>query len=193
MDNSGKLVERLLSDAERKADAIIADAAAKAEEQIKEAEEFADKTMIRANAEAETAYQSALSRAKVVAELDAKKLILDEKKYLTGECFALAEKKILALPDAEYKKFILALIKKYAENGDVVTLCGRGKKLISADDVSKAAAQAKIKLSIAKTAGKFSGGVVLTNGGVDKNLTLDMQIKELVTELESKVITALGL
>ncbi|UKI14232.1 MAG: hypothetical protein L6V85_09125 [Clostridiales bacterium] len=44
-----------------------------------------------------------------------------------------------------------------------------------------------INLSLSKDLGDFKGGVVLSGGGVDKNLTLEVEIKLLREQTESEI------
>lgn len=191
MDNSAFLVEKIINDSKMKADAIMLDAMEKVERATKDAGAFAEKLGQDAEVRAKESEKNTLSRSGVVAELDARKLILDKKKALSDSCFALAEKKITAMKDTDYLKFIAALIQKYGENGDSVIISKSDEKRITAAFVEKLSKELKIKLTLSKSYGNFSGGIILSSNGVDKNLTVSMQISELKAELESKVVEIL--
>lgn len=127
-----------------------------------------------------------LARRRSVAELDVRKLTLSAKQAAVSRAFAEAKARILALPDAEYRQFLRALLAAYAAGGDTVVVSKDDCRRFSQSEVSAFAKERGIKLGY-RADGEFSGGLVLEGGCCDKNLTLDMLLAECRERAEKRV------
>ena len=87
-----------------------------------------------ARAEIERTTDEALARSRTVAELDAKRLLLDAKLGILDRVFERALEKLIALDDDAMKELLFGML-SYAEDGDEVILNERGRALISKADV----------------------------------------------------------
>ena len=180
------IIEKIISDGQKKADAIIGEAREKAEE-----------ILAAAAAECKTYYDNSvydtgklvddiLSRGKTVAELDAKKLQLGAKAKVLDEVFVSALEKLRNLDKKAYKGLLLNMLSK-AEDGDTVILSAREKDILTEKDVKEYAQKKGIKLSLSKELGDFDGGLMLRGKGIDKNFTFEVEISLLRDEIEMNV------
>ncbi|NLB62175.1 MAG: hypothetical protein GX802_07175 [Clostridiales bacterium] len=119
-DNTSKLIERIISDAQADADRIIAEAEQRAKE-IKEQGE-AQKKEIQAESEkvANRQENEILMRGKTNAELEAKKYFLKVRRSLLTEAFNKAKQRINSLSGTDLEKFFARSILKEANGGEVV-------------------------------------------------------------------------
>lgn len=186
MQGKEAIIEKIISDAKLKEEALIAEAKAKAEKIIQDAESFCDSYKAKAQKDKAVAVDDIMNRSKTVAELDAKKMLFGAKNYVVAKTFDMALEKVKNLPKDKYSKIILGML-SYAEDGDVVTISKREKDIVTEAVIKDISAKKKIKLTLNKELGKFDGGIVLSGKGVDKNLTLDSEFQILKDELEEEV------
>lgn len=180
------ILDKIMSDAREKADAYTAEQSEKAAKITADAE--AKCAEYRSDFERETRAQVAdiLSRSMTVAELDAKKQLLAAKVNVLDRVFERALEKLTALSDKNMKKLLVNMLGN-AEDGDTVTLSAAAKDVLSGEDVAKYAAKKRIKLSLSNEYGDFAGGMILSGGGVDKNLTFEVEIAALRESLETEI------
>ncbi len=180
------IIEKIISDGQKKADAIL-----------KEAQERADEILADAAAECKTYYDNSvyetgvlvddiLSRGKTVAELDAKKLQLGAKAQVLNEVFVGALEKLRTLDKKAYKGLLLGMLKN-AEDGDEVIISAREKDILTEKDVKEYATKRGIKLTLCKELGDFDGGLMLRGNGIDKNFTFEVEIALLRDEIEMNI------
>ena len=180
------IVEKIISDGQKKSDAIL-----------QEAREKADEILAEAAGECKTYYDQSvydtgklvddiLSRGKTVAELDAKKLQLGAKANILNAVFDSALEKLRSLDKKAYKGLLLSMLKN-AEDGDEVIISAREKDILTAQDVKEYAEKRGIKLSLAKEFGDFDGGLMLRGKGIDKNFTFEVEVAMLRDEIEMNI------
>ena len=180
------IVEKIISDGQKKSDAIL-----------QEAREKADEILAEAAGECKTYYDQSvydtgklvddiLSRGKTVAELDAKKLQLGAKAKILNAVFDSTLEKLRSLDKKAYKGLLLSMLKN-AEDGDEVIISAREKDILTAQDVKEYAEKRGIKLSLAKEFGDFDGGLMLRGKGIDKNFTFEVEVAMLRDEIEMNI------
>ena len=180
------IVEKIISDGQKKADAIL-----------KEARDKADEILAEAAGECKTYYDQSvydtnklvddiLARGKTVAELDARKLQLGAKAKILDAVFSGALEKLRSLDKKAYKGLLLSMLGN-AEDGDEVIISAREKDILKAEDVKAYAAKRGIKLSLAKELGDFDGGLMLRGKGIDKNFTFEVEVALLRDEIEMDI------
>lgn len=179
------IVDKIISDADIKAKSFVDEQSAKADEILAEAAEQCRSYLYESQSQIARQVDDILARSKTVAELDARKLLLKKKQELIERVFDRALEMLCELDDKRMKKLLLGML-KCAEDGDVVILNERGKALI-AKDVQKYAASKKLSLAISEETGDFAGGMILTGGGVDKNLTFEVEVALAKEELEALI------
>ncbi len=177
---------------------IIADAKAKAEQILEQAKVDSQAVLDSAVTECEQNTKACMSkkqavidetiaRRKTVAELDVKKIVLKAKKDAIDKAFDLAKEDLVNLSSADYLKLVSSMIETYVEDGDIVTISSKDKDIITDKLVKDIASKKGVKLTLSKEYGDFTGGVILSNNGIDKNLTFDVELKVLREELETTI------
>lgn len=180
------IINKIKTDAQQKADAIIAEQQEKANAILSAAQSECEQKLLDARKEIEEQEYEALSRANTVAQLDAKRLLLDARLEILDRVFDRALEKLTELDDAAMRKLLMSMLSA-AEDGDEVLLNPRGKALISQKDIKAYAEKRKISLSLADGEGDFAGGLVLRQDGIDKNLTFEVELALLRSREETKI------
>lgn len=191
MEGKDAIINKIMSDADSQAEEILAQAKAKAEAQVKKALDESEALQADAAKKAEDAGSELITRRLTVAGLDVKKQMLAVKKELIDASFAKAESVLAGLEDDDYLKLISAMLAKSASDGDTVIVSANDKSRITADFIKKQSKKLGISLTLGKEYGDFDGGIILTGGGVDKNLTLEVELKLLYDEIQADVAAIL--
>lgn len=186
MEGKDAIIKKIMDDASAKADALVADADRYASGVIEAARKEAEASVRRVSEQAERNGIEYVRRREAVAALDQKRAGLNARTELLGEVYDRALEIVLGLPDAKYRKFIEGMLDAAAEDGDTVTIAERDKKRLTSAFFASYAEKRKIRLSLSKKRGDWSGGVILSGKGVDKNLTLEVELKLLREETESE-------
>lgn len=163
-----EIIDRILSDAESEAQAIIAEAQRSADETISAAN--AKIAAERAETEAEIALIServASGRA-AAARLDSAKILLAEKRRVIDEIYSRALERLLSLGEKDYLKIVEKMIAENAEEGDLIVLSADFKY---ADGVKNLPVVAKLGLKISPERAPIRGGVRLCGKLSDKDLS----------------------
>lgn len=186
MQGKEAIINRILSDAKADAKALLDEAQKKADKLISSATEQCEK--LRADFEGDKAriHDEILFRSSVVSTLDAQKHVLQAKNLLISLTFEKVLDKLKALDSKVYDELLSKML-ELASDGDIVTVSGKDKKFLTKDKLASFITKNKIKLSLSKDSGDFAGGVVLSNGGVDKNITFETEIAQLREEYEEVV------
>ena len=180
------LREKIISDATSKAEQILSEQREKADAILSAAQSESDKNSELAMKELEVQKSDIIARAKTVAELDARKLMLAAKRELINRVFDRALEKLMQLDDKSMKSLLLSMLSG-AEDGDVVLLNARGKSLLTEKDIAAYAKSRGIKLSLCENAGNFRGGLQLIGNGVSKNFTFEVELSLLRERSESDI------
>ena len=186
MQGKEAIIEKIISDATVRGEAVIDDAKFKATEIENAAKAVCASMADNAEKERAAAVNDVLTRSKTVAELDAKKLLFDAKNQVVALTFETALNKVKSLPKEKYAKLVMGML-SMAEDGDVVTISKREKDVLTEAVIKEFAAKKKIKLTLNKEFGDFDGGIILSGSGVDKNLTFETEFQLLKDELEETV------
>lgn len=179
------IIKNIAATAAASAADIAADAATKRDEILSSAKRDSEAKLAEAKAVAEQ--NSALNRARQakIAELDARKITLTAKRRVIDAAYALAEKKLIALPDKEYARFMGVLVNRYAEEGDTVIVSPRDAARLNEAWLKSCCKTPGLKLAVSDV--DFSGGLMLSNSVCDKNLTAEMLVSEARVRTERKV------
>ena len=186
MQGKEAIIEKIISDATVRGEAVIDDAKFKATEIENVAKAVCASMADNAEKERAATVNDVLTRSKTVAELDAKKLLFDAKNQVVALTFETALNKVKNLPKEKYAKLVMGML-SMAEDGDVVTISKREKDVLTESVIKEFAAKKKIKLTLNKEFGEFDGGIILSGSGVDKNLTFETEFQLLKDELEETV------
>ena len=183
------LINRILSDAESSAAAIVEKARQSADESVRQAQEKALQTQQKLFVELEQERRRTLERRATVAEIDAKKEeVLAARVRCIDMAFSRAEEKLCDIDTATYLAFIEAMLVKYADDGDVVVVAKNAK--VDREDIKRLAVFGEKHLTLGED-GDFSGGLVLSGKKYDKSLTFKSLLQETRSVLQSEVFAKL--
>lgn len=171
------------------------------------AEEDIGKLKTRLDAEERTLTQDAEKKAEAEAEeivsrrtssalLEGRKRVLGAKESVLNEVFAEAKTRLLGLPDDEYLKLLTGLAVANCASGDeVVILSPADKKRLSKKlkgwetSINSALKEKKLpgKVKVSDETRNIEGGIVLSKGRTEINLSLDVLLGELRYEMEGRL------
>ncbi len=186
MNGKQAIIDKILGDANAKAESIAAAASEKAGEIASQAEKEAQRVIEEEAAKKKAAYDTVIANSAVVANLDCKKALLTAKTLLIGKAFGRAAE-LLRADKKKYCDLVGKMIASAAEDGDKVRISEQDKDVLTKDFVEKVAKKCKVKLTLDKEYAPITGGVILIGKNYDKNLSLDLELETLREECESEV------
>lgn len=188
MKGTEKLIAHIQADAQAQTDAILAQAeqqcAVIREENQKKADEaYAEK--IRTGVKA---CEDLAESKKRIAEMESKKSILALKQEMVSAGFDKAKNVLLSMPEGEYARFLTNLVIKAAPDG-------KGELLLNSADRAKygevviKAANMKLNgsLTLSEETGSFSGGVIIRNGLIETNSTVESLVDFCRADMSAEV------
>lgn len=193
MNGINKITDRIAAEAEAEVSAVLAEAeksaAAVRADFAAQAKELGD-TLLRQGTEE---IEQKVQRADRASRLEAKKDILSLKQELVGQAYRRAMEKILALPEADYADFL-------AREAGSAALTGKEEIILNDADhdrlgtkVTAAANALAVKrglpgeLKLAEKTRPITGGVVLRQGDIEVNCTLDSLLELSRGSLDAEV------
>lgn len=180
------IIDKILSDANLKGDAIIGEANGKADEIISLAAKQCKDYLYQSKTEIDRLTLEIDERSRSVAELDARKLLLAAKTQVLDSVYAKTLEKLRNLDKEQYGALIFAMLEN-AKDGDVVMVSEREKDIVTKQSLADFAKKKGIKLTLADKFGDFDGGVIISENGVDNNFTLDVEVSILREQTETKI------
>lgn len=180
------IIDKILSDANLKGDAIIGEANGKADEIISLAAKQCKDYLYQSKTEIDRLTLEIDERSRSVAELDARKLLLAAKTQVLDDVYAKTLEKLRNLDKEQYGALIFAMLEN-AKDGDVVIISKREKDIVTKQSLAEFAKKKGIKLTLADKFGDFDGGVIISENGVDNNFTLDVEVSILREQTETKI------
>jgi V/A-type H+-transporting ATPase subunit E len=182
MDAKQAIIEKIISDSRSLAKSFLDEAQQKADTEINKvhtlAADYEKKVLLRIEKEK----QAIIYRKVSAAQIEAKKMLLAKKQQIIRDVFSDIYKEITS-DKKEYKNFLIKLIEKYAEDGDIVTV-SNDSDIIDEAAVTGVSQKRKIKLGYKIEKQNFSG-VILKSVNYDKKLTLN----QLLEQIKEKYIT----
>ncbi len=180
------IIDKILSDANLKGDAIIGEANEKANEIISLAANQCKDYLYKSKTEIDRLTLEIDERSRSVAELDARKLLLAAKAQVLDSVYAKTLEKLRNLDKEQYSALIFSMLEN-AKDGDVVTVSEREKDIVTKESLTDFAKKKGISLTLADKFGDFDGGVIISENGVDNNFTLEVEVALLREQTETKI------
>lgn len=180
------IIDKILSDANLKGDAIIGEANEKADEIISLAAKQCKDYLYKSKTEIDRLTLEIDERSRSVAELDARKLLLAAKAQVLDSVYAKTLEKLRNLDKEQYSALIFSMLEN-AKDGDVVTVSEREKDIVTKESLADFAKKKGISLTLADKFGDFDGGVIISENGVDNNFTLEVEVALLREQTETKI------
>lgn len=178
MNGLDAIISRIKADAQDEA-RRYEQAAEKEADEIK-AKSKADCEMITKAAEEEVAGQvdDLVGRARSMAGLEERKALLAARQDLLGEILDMALQQLAQLPDKEKISFYRNLIRRSG--------LAKGELILNAADRELGAeilADLDSALQLSEAAGTFTGGLVIRDGLIEENMTLESLLRMNQAEL----------
>lgn len=140
---------------------------------------------------AESTAKESEKQTRMLAEIEAKKIMLKAKRELIDQTVERAKQKMLSLPDGEYIDWITTLISQKATDGDKVIISKNDVERLTAKVIGEISAKTGKRITLSDKIGDFSGGIILTQNGCDKNMTLETALDEIKQDYILKISTKL--
>lgn len=188
-----KITEKILQDAEIKANEILEKARLQAKETIEKANQ---KAALRVKEISQKSAYDITEKKRIInsmVELEMRKDILAAKQQSIEEVFSKALERMNGLDAAKYEQVVFEMLMSSVETGDeVVIMSESGKKKISPDFIDQVnkALTASGKLGNVKLSDEtrnISGGFILVGQGVEVNNSFEAVIRLYRDEIEPKV------
>ena len=192
-----KITERILLDANNKAEKIKTEARTGDEEILIQAQDESEKMKSQILRESETNGAEERKRILALTRLEARNSVLSEKQELVELVFERATEKLLSLSDDRYQQFIKNLLLKTAMVGDEeVIICSSDKNRITPEllnDVNKSLVEKgkKGNLKLADETRDIGGGFILRSGRIETNSSISSLIGSIREEMGIKVLQTL--
>lgn len=166
--NEQAIVDRIISDAQKEAEAIIAAAERKAEETISQATQNAERVKKGVETEVKQKTDAIFDGKAATARLDGAKILLCEKRGVIDEVYARALAGLNDLKEGDALYLADKLLSAYAEEGDEIVFAHgyRYQKGVAALHVVK---EKGLKVSPAQA--DIDGGFILVGKNSDKDLS----------------------
>jgi V/A-type H+-transporting ATPase subunit E len=161
-----------------------------------EEKQLRDDAVKKAKADAEEIVRRKVSSAR----LEGRKRVLGQKEMILNEVFAEAKEGLLNLPEDKYLDLLSELVVSHGAAGDEVIMlspvdASRLKGKLKAwnkdlnDKLKKAGLKGEVK--VADETRDIEGGLVLSKGRTEMNLSLDVLLSELRLILEGELMETL--
>lgn len=187
MNSSKVILDKIISDNQKLIDENLQKANETADEIIKKASEESEATICAYKKTEQATYDEIVRRRVIVANLDAKKLLMNSRCAAVDGLFEKVKQQLMALDTKQYLELIAKMLTKHAQDGDVVIICKADEKRITKKFIDEQAKLLGIKLSLAKEFGDFVGGIVLSGKQCDKNLSFDVELLSLREQEETQI------
>jgi len=174
MEDMEKLIQTIISEGNKKAKQILADAENQADSILKSAQEREAKFIDEQVALAKQENENKLKLAKSSAVYRLNKLLLKEKNDIIDNVFSSLLERFCALSENQYEDFLSAVLDK-ANVGDEINY---SKRPGEAKRISNLAVFKQKQLRLGKVIDNVSGGVVISNSVCNKDFSFEGLIKE---------------
>ena len=197
MKGIDKITSRIIADAEAECAAVKKESDERVAAIREENERRAQEEYLRLVREGVKDTEQRVQRLDRTARLEAKKSILNMKQETVSRAFELAKGKIAELPERDYVAFLAREASEAAVSGqEEVIFCERDRKSVGAKAVKAAnellaATGMPGMLTLSDTTREFSGGLMLKQGDIEVNCTVDTLLDLARGELAARVAEVL--
>ena len=197
MKGIDKITSRIIADAEAECAAVKKESDERVAAIREENERRAQEEYLRLVREGVKDTEQRVQRLDRTARLEAKKSILNMKQETVSRAFELAKGKIAELPERDYVAFLAREASEAAVSGqEEVIFCERDRKSVGAKAVKAAnellAAKGTPGMpTLSDTTREFSGGLMLKQGDIEVNCTVDTLLDLARGELAARVAEVL--
>ena len=165
ISGTNKLAERIVTDAQDEARAVLAEAQTAAQGILRESEKAVSVRKAELNSQKNNAVTSLVSGYQTRAMLDAKKDALRKKRVVIDSAFTLAYEAMLSLDTEKRKSICKSMLLSQAEGGETVLPAAQDRAAVAA----LIAAMPDKKLTLASGTAAIEGGFILLGDGYEKD------------------------
>ena len=192
MKGLDKIMERIRADAAAEIDAIRAEGEARAAEMTADFAARAEETSRTEAEKTRLAVQALSERGSRADAMDQSKALLAAKQACIDEAFALAAKKLGALPREEYISVLAALAAASGVGDEEIILSTADAAEIGAQVVEKAnAGKSGAAFTLSAETRELEGGLILKRGDVEVNCAFATQLRLLRQTMAADVAAIL--
>ena len=184
------IINRIICDAEKKAQSFIDAQQEKADEIAIETDKKIEVYRNRGEDRASNTAKAMNDVADVIVELEISKIELHKKRELINKIFDLALEKILKLPKTEYKKIALKDLDALRD-GDVVILSEKEKGIILKKDIDEIAKKKGIKVSLSSECNSNIAGIIIDRKSTVLDFNIETELESFKKEMESEILKGL--
>ena len=184
------IINRIIGDAEKKAQSFIDSQQEKADEITIEADKKIEAYRNKGEDKASNTAKSMNDVADVIVELEISKIELHKKRELIDKIFELALEKILKLPKAEYKKITLKNLDDLRD-GDVIILSEKEKGILLKKDIDEIAKKKGITVSLSSEYNNNIAGIIIDRKSTVLDFNIETELENLKKEMESEILKGL--
>ena len=172
-----KISKKILEEAEKERDKILENARKAQEAEIEEAKRRAKELEERATQEAEKLREREREKILGLERIELKKAFLKAKQDLIGEVFEKTIKRIVELPDKEYRAFMKRLFEATVESGDEKVILGTDEKRLNSSFLETLNSEKGWNLKLSDERRPIKGGFILVKDKVEINASLDFLVE----------------
>ncbi len=165
ISGTNKLAERIVTDAQDEARAVLAEAQTAAQGILRESEKAVSVRKAELNSQKNNAVTSLVSGYQTRAMLDAKKDALRKKRVVIDSAFTHAYEAMLSLDTEKRKSICKSMLLSQAEGGETVLPAAQDRVAVAA----LIAAMPDKKLTLASGTAAIDGGFILLGDGYEKD------------------------
>ncbi len=165
ISGTNKLAERIVTDAQDEARAVLAEAQTATQGILRESEKAVSVRKAELNSQKNNAVTSLVSGYQTRAMLDAKKDALRKKRVVIDSAFTLAYEAMLSLDTEKRKSICKSMLLSQAEGGETVLPAAQDRAAVAA----LIAAMPDKKLTLASGTAAIDGGFILLGDGYEKD------------------------
>ena len=185
MSGKDAIIEKIKTDAQAVMNGISEDARTKGMEIQRVASEDAKIYSEKQRAASFEQREEIIRRRMTVADLEVKKMLLGAKQELMRRAFDEAAKAIRSDRPA-YEKMLIGML-RCADDGDKVTFSENDKDLVTEKWFEEVVSKLDKKPIMDPEYGNFSGGILISGVGSDKNFTLEVELSCVREEYEPQI------
>ncbi len=183
-----QVVEKILSEAQTKADEIKAQAREKQDRQQGDMQQQLDEFKKTTEEMVQQAAADEREHRLASARMDIAKDYLGQKRDILDKVFDKARQQILSMPDDQYRGLMEKLMLGAVQTGEEEVIVDQNEKRLDANFINTVSGKLKDglkkELKLSEQRGSIEGGFILKRGQIKTNCSIDMLLSQARNDLE---------
>jgi len=184
MNAANAIIEKILSDAQNKADLLVSETKTRAADKLRDAKKEVEKQEEETLAKAKLNVRDLKARKVQLAAIEQKKTDLIAKRAILDDVFKEARAEILK--SKGYKNLIRSLVTKHCCCDACIVVSKHDEKVLTAAFIKTCSTKCKFKFT-RRVTDSFEGGIIIESEKYDIHLTLDDVIATTREQIEKQV------